>query len=137
MGRVDHQARFTIGLPTEGRSRAARLLSWLRHARSLRTHVFDADLFGEPAWDILLDLYHSNLTQARIQVSSVWVESRIPPTTTLRWLKVMEGRGLVQRYSDPHDARRTYVSLTPHAIGIMDALFEAMAAQLPDLQSPL
>jgi DNA-binding MarR family transcriptional regulator len=135
VGDPGHQSHFPLGLATEGKVRATKLVSWLRNARSLRTRVFDAELFGEPAWDILLDLYDAELRQVRTKISSVCIESHIPRTTSLRWLKAMENRGLVQRRDDPNDARRIFVSLTPSAIGVMDALFEAMAAQLPDLQS--
>jgi len=135
VGEQGDQACFKPAPLIEQRMRVAKLVSWLRNARSLRTRVFDAELFGEPAWDILLDLYDAELRQVRTKISSVCIESHIPRTTSLRWLKAMENRGLVQRRDDPNDARRIFVSLTPSAIGVMDALFEAMAAQLPDLQS--
>jgi DNA-binding MarR family transcriptional regulator len=135
MGQLGNRDHFTIGLPIEGRMRAAKVVSWLRNARNLRTRVFNAELFGEPAWDVLLDLYDADLRQVRLKASSVCLGSRVPPTTSHRWLKALENRGLVERRDDPNDARRVFVSLTPHAISTMDALFEALAAQLPDLQS--
>jgi len=110
------------------------LLSSMRRARALRLQFFDPALFGEPAWDILLDLYGSHLSQVRIKISSVCAESGVAATTTLRWLKRMERRGLIERCPDPNDARRTFISLSPSAIAAMDALFETILARLRDDQ---
>lgn len=114
--------------------RAAKLVSWIKNARSLRAQFFDAELFADPAWDILLDLYELELRQVRVKTSCVGLESGIPPPTRLRWLKALEARGLIRRQSDPTDNRIVFISLSPAASGFMDALFEAMLAQRPELQ---
>lgn len=109
------------------------LLIQVRDARALRKQFFDPGMFGEPGWDMLLDLYEAELNQVRMMVSSVCVGSGVPATTALRWLKVMERRGLIARQSDPRDARRVFISLTPQARGAMDALFDALVAQFANL----
>jgi hypothetical protein len=84
-------------------------------SRRLRSDFFDADLFFDPAWDILLDLYATELAQHRITVSAVCIGSAVPATTALRWIKLLETRGLLVRHSDPLDGRRVYLSLTAAA----------------------
>ena len=112
--------------------RIAELVDYVRKARGLRLRFLDPQLFGEPAWDMLLDLYRAEIAQQRIAIGSVCIASGVPMTTALRWLRAMEAKGLVQRRPSPNDLRRTYVELTPEAIAAMDALFEAIAAQFRD-----
>lgn len=111
-------------------------LEFIRAARSIRMDYFEADLFGEPGWDILLDLYEADLAQIRIQVSGLGLEWRIPTTTVVRWLKAFEARDLIERRPDPTDARRVFVSLSPAARLAMDSLFDRLSARMAELQRP-
>lgn len=100
--------------------------SQVRHvlkARAARSRFFGADLFADPAWDMMLDLYAAHLTGGLISVSSLCLVSGVPTSTGLRWIKVLEGRGFVAREDDPHDHRRVYLSLTPRAIGAIESYF--------------
>lgn len=135
MGQPGKQGDFTAGLLVGQKMRIATLVSWIRSSRSLRGQFFDEELFGEPAWDILLDLYDAELKQIRVKVTGVSVGSRLPATTALRWLKALETRGFIGRCADPTDGRRVFISLTPFAIGVMDVLFEKILEQLPELHS--
>ncbi|MDP9056066.1 MAG: hypothetical protein M3N34_01850 [Pseudomonadota bacterium] len=80
--------------------------------RRRRVKLFGADLFGEPAWDILLDLFIATATGKQISVSSACIGSAVPSTTGLRWLAVLETRGLIVRENDDRDARRSHVRLS-------------------------
>jgi DNA-binding MarR family transcriptional regulator len=82
-------------------------------ARRLRSRFFADDLFADPAWDMLLDLFHAELMQRRVSVSTLCEESGVPPTTGLRWLTAMVERGLFVRRADPNDRRRFFVELAP------------------------
>jgi DNA-binding MarR family transcriptional regulator len=82
-------------------------------ARRLRSHYFSEDLFADPAWDILLNLFHADLCQRRVSVSRSCAAAAVPPTTALRWLKSMEKQGLIIRRNDPFDHRRVFVELAP------------------------
>ncbi len=72
-----------------------------------------AELFGEPAWDILLDLLRAEVAERRVSVSSVCLASGVPQTTALRYLKQMTARGMIVRCADPRDHRRVFVELAP------------------------
>jgi hypothetical protein len=94
-------------------------------ARRARTTLFGApDLFGEPAWDILVDLFIAAEEGKRISVSSLCIASAAPMTTALRWISILEARELVLRTSDPVDARRFYISLTSDTRAKIKAHFE-------------
>jgi hypothetical protein len=84
--------------------------------RRRRSHVFgDDSLFGEPAWDILLDLFISAKQRKRVAVTSACIGAAVPNTTALRWLSVLEEKGLVVREADSNDARRMFVRLSADA----------------------
>jgi hypothetical protein len=84
--------------------------------RRLRAKVFDdPDLFGEPAWDLLLDLFVAAREGKRLPVTSACIGASVPTTTALRWIAMLESRGLVVRENDANDARRIFVRLTPEA----------------------
>lgn len=98
-------------------------------ARRLRESIFkDPDLFGEPAWDILLDLANAAFAGERVSVSSACLGATVPSTTGLRWLSILEGKGLVEREDDLLDGRRTYVRLTRKGLSRMDNYLRASAA---------
>ena len=105
--------------PEQARADAARIRRMIR-ARRLRTHFFRADLFADPAWDMLLDLMAARLEGKKVAVSSLCIAAAVPPTTALRWLGVLTEHGLVERVADPEDGRRVYVQLgeaTARALG--------------------
>lgn len=82
--------------------------------RRRRTKIFQSeDLFGEPAWDILLDLFIAAKERRRVSVTSACIGSAVPSTTALRWIALLERQGLLMREADPADARRVYLKLSP------------------------
>ena len=92
-------------------------------ARRLRSRFFAENLFGDPAWDMLLDLLQAELAQHRVPVSSLCIAAAVPATTALRWIKSMTDAGLFVRRADPHDGRRVFVELSPGASAAMRGYF--------------
>jgi len=93
-------------------------------SRRKRTAIFgNPELFGEPAWDILLDLYIAHVDNKAVSVSSACIGSAAPPTTGLRWLGVLAEHDLVLREHDPEDQRRVLVRLTETGLAAMDEYF--------------
>jgi DNA-binding MarR family transcriptional regulator len=93
-------------------------------ARRDREKYFSADLFADPAWDMLLELYATALGQRRISVSSLCMGSGVPATTALRWITALEKRQLIIRRDDPLDGRRVFVELSQGGLNAMHAYFE-------------
>lgn len=92
----------------------------LYRARRMRDRFFDGLCrFGEPGWDMLLDLHAAAHGRRRISVTSVCLASAAPPTTALRYLELLGARGAVQRLDCDEDLRRSYVTLTPAASDAM------------------
>lgn len=117
------QERFRTATDDDGipPSLSARALA-LYKARRARTAVFSGhgDLFGEPAWDILLDLFIAREAGRQVYVSSACIAADVPATTALRWLAILQQRGLVERCDDMADGRRVYVRLSDPAAAMME-----------------
>jgi DNA-binding MarR family transcriptional regulator len=92
--------------------------------RRKRKHFFHEDVFGEPAWDMLLDLFAARMQDRRISVTSACYASDVPPTTALRWLGVLEEIGYIERLDNASDQRVTWVRLTDLASQAMQEYFE-------------
>ena len=99
-------------------------------ARRARDQFLPVSLFSDPAWDMLLEAYLAFLEQRRISVSALCHASRAPSTTGLRWLHKLEDEKLVHRTSDPFDARRSWVELSPGGVSAMAAYFDTVGAAL-------
>lgn len=98
--------------------------------RRRRARYMNADLFGEPTWDILLDLFVAAREDRRVPTTSACIGAHVPPTTALRWLRILEMRGLVEREEDGHDGRRTFVRLSPRGEQAMEAYLGSLAETL-------
>lgn len=95
--------------------------------RKRDTILGNPSLLGEPAWDILLDLYIAQVESQEVSVSSACIGSASPPTTGLRWLGVLQQEGLIMRISDPSDQRRVLVKLSPVGIECMERYFDQVS----------
>lgn len=95
--------------------------------RRLRDELFDPELFADPAWDMLLDLYAAKLDRSRVSVSSLCIAAAVPATTALRWIKTLTESGLFERHADVHDARRIFVQLSEGATQAMHRYFARVA----------
>lgn len=80
--------------------------------RHRRYKFVDRDLFAEPAWDILLDLFVNQVAGKRVSVTSACIASGISCTTALRWLGILEEHELIKREADSFDRRRHWVQLS-------------------------
>jgi hypothetical protein len=91
--------------------------------RRVRNQFFDGELFADPAWDMLLELYAAELGQQRISVGCLCVGAAVPATTALRWITTLENKGLVERRADPLDGRRFHLSLSTSGLKAMEGYF--------------
>lgn len=99
-------------------------------ARQLRFRYFSSDLFADPAWDMLLDLTLARAERRRVSVTSLCIASGVPTTTALRWIKLLEQSGLVERVEDETDRRRAFVFLSERGVDAISRFFEAIRAQV-------
>ena len=81
--------------------------------RRTRDRVFDDQgLFGEPGWDILLEIAAAAADGKRLTVGDAGLGAGVPPTTALRHVTALIEANLIERRADPSDKRRTFLQLT-------------------------
>ena len=97
--------------------------------RRARYTEFPSELFADPAWDILLDLFVAYADGLRISVSSAVIAANVPPTTALRWIALMTDRGYLVRAPDPLDRRRVYVALAKDTLMRVQSYLEGIASK--------
>lgn len=100
---------------------AARRIYALRRRRG---EIFERQIFGEPAWDILLDLFIAGEEGKSVSVSSACIASGVPPTTGLRWLGILCEKGYICRENDDADHRRIIVRLSRKGAKAMRAFLD-------------
>ena len=91
----------------------------LYRTRRKRVRFFDEGLFGEPAWDILLDLFVNMEYGKAVSVSSACLGSGVPTTTALRWVQALQRQDLICRIADERDARRVHLTLSEKGYSLM------------------
>ncbi len=114
LARLDGAARSDAVPPID----AARLRAAIRTRRA-RDHYFPPEIFGEPAWDMMLDLAAAAAEGREVAVSSLCIAAAVPTTTALRWIKNLCDAGLFTRRDDPVDARRAFIRLSDPALTAM------------------
>lgn len=90
--------------------------------RRARTAVFGENLFSDPAWDILLELYAARLGERNMLLPELARATDTPLSTTRRWISALEARGLVKVTSGVTDAASDQVDLTPEAASKLEHL---------------
>ncbi|HJR82822.1 MAG TPA: winged helix DNA-binding protein [Sphingomicrobium sp.] len=97
-------------------------------ARAQRGRHLNPDLFADPAWDMLLELYSAALTQRKLTVSKLGARAGVPMTTALRWISTLEREGLIDRGHDRLDGRRVFLTLSKKGERAMSAYFDDLPA---------
>lgn len=101
--------------------------------RRKREKWLPEDLFAEPAWDMLLDLFVTRLQGSSVRVKSACIASGVPATTALRWLNILEQKGIISSSTDPVDHRVRWVWLEDDAF---IRIYGMIAAHLGIPQDP-
>lgn len=65
----------------------------VRHARD---DIFGQNLFSDPAWDILLELFGAKLGDRKMTTSELAKAIEAPLSTTRRWIGVLHAHGLIE-----------------------------------------
>jgi hypothetical protein len=120
MTRAGHIERRSLQLAqVAGRLRAA--------ARRRRRHL-SGEWFGEPAWEMLLELFIQFSGGARVSTKSLVIASGAADTTALRIMDRLEEAELIQRSPSQTDKRVTLVGLTRRGVvAVGSVLMEAEA----------
>lgn len=111
------------------RKRAA--LKDMRSMRRMRSQYFPTELFSDPCWEMLLDLYDAQLAGAEVTVTSLGAASGVPLTTALRRMDQLLGHALIERAGDAEDKRRTIVRLTEGGLEAVERFFDTYLQRQP------
>jgi DNA-binding MarR family transcriptional regulator len=84
--------------------------------RERRRKFLPADILGEPAWDMLLDLFMQFAGQAKVSTSSLCIASQVPTSTALRHIANLEADELVTRQESDDDKRVNFVELSDRGV---------------------
>ncbi len=107
-----------------------RLVRQIIANRQTRARFFDAELFADPAWDMLLDLTAAHAEHRRVSVTSLCIAAGVPATTALRWVRQMVDSGIFVRIADSTDKRRAFIALSEASADGMASYFAAIDAPL-------
>ncbi len=125
--RNDHGHIVPVALvPTDGDMANAQRAQRLIDQRRSRRRFLPAELFHEPAWEMLLALYVSHEEGRVMNVKGLVACADAPVTTSQRWIEHLAKLQLVTRGVDAVDRRRVEVSLTPAGVDAIRAYLEAM-----------
>jgi hypothetical protein len=91
---------------------SAKLIAGCRKRRAIFHPEF---FFGEPCWDMLLDLFIASGEQRDVTVTQLCNATQVPYGTALRYIGRLESRGDVVRETDKQDQRRTLLRITEAA----------------------
>ena len=129
-------ALITLSLDGLDQQQLAKLVSRLHRARMLRNKAVGSNLFRDPAWDMLLDLFAANERGIAIPRSSLCHGSGVPLSTAMRYIDQLEEFGLAVCAGDPEDLRRSCVRPTPKSIEIISSFIKDLASEVVALALP-
>ena len=113
---VESAFRFTRAHPSESvtmtKPHLAQQAEDEYRLRRIRIPGLEDTLLGEPAWDILLDLFIQQTKGRLVSASSACIASTAPMTTALRYLRLLEDNNLVVSSRASHDERMRMVELS-------------------------
>lgn len=94
--------------------------------RLLRRQLIGAEeLFGEPAWEMLIDLFIHGCERKLLSITSLCVTASMPMSSCLRLTQKLCDAGILLRVPDRMDGRRSFIRLQPAIAHRMRAYFEA------------
>lgn len=94
--------------------------------RRRRKDEFDPGMFGEPAWDMLLDLYVRETSGASATMKQLEAGSGVTSSTAVRWFQYLESDGLVTRHGPPPAGGTVFVELTDRGRQALDRYLTAI-----------
>lgn len=119
----DNQHSMT-GDPDSSRSRALDNARRAYRRRLYRRELIGSPkLFGEPAWDMLIDLFIHEREGKKVAISALCLASTVSPSTALRRVNDLCASGLIVKIEDPADGRRHFVELMPDTANRIEIYF--------------
>ncbi len=99
--------------------------------RALRRRHLPAELLGEPAWDILLDIFANRAVGKRVSFKSTCLATGVPASEAVRWVNLLEAEDLLFHRRDAKDPCCLWLDLTDLGMERMCAHFREIRADRP------
>lgn len=128
VGATHDQAPSKAECNASTRSRFVDTVKYHYAIRRMREQHFCKRIFGEPGWDILLELYAAELTDQKVSTSNLILSSSAPNSTALRWIKNLEDSGLIFKTPSHIDGRVQYQRITSAGYEKMTKYFEDISS---------
>lgn len=123
------RSSYILRSPPAGDGRAddaavANVRATLRQRMLRKQLIGTPELFGEPAWEMLLDVFIHESERKPLPTTSLCVTAGMPMSSALRLVQRMCDTGMLTKVPDPFDGRRSFVKLTPAMAHKLRAYFE-------------
>ena len=93
--------------------------------RRIRERHFGIELFGEPAWDIMLQLMIARIDQRDLRVGELCASAASSPEATFQYINELVDAKLVDRFENAADTGDFFLSLSSEAARRMAELYRA------------
>lgn len=90
-----------------------RFIRELLRKEAMRRNIGDGTLFGDPTWEMLLDLLLASIEDRKVSVSSACIASGAPMSTALRLVRRLVAEDVLCRIPDQYDKRRNFLIINP------------------------
>nr|WP_276589133.1 MULTISPECIES: MarR family transcriptional regulator [unclassified Sphingomonas] len=111
-------------------ARRLALAKWILSGRRRRSKMFRTIRFGEPSWDMILDLYIAEHEGRRVDVSGLCLASGVASTTALRYVELLVDDALIAKVDDTDDGRRSFVTISDTLRAAIDEWLDQATAGL-------
>lgn len=113
---ANKDGRLTYDQVFAGRHALARAAELEIEVRTHRNSYAFAPLLGEPAWDILLDMFICWAQGRPMRMKDAALASKAPEATAHRYICTMADKGLLRRSRQSRDGRVVSIDLTETAL---------------------
>lgn len=107
-----------------------RKAQWMRAFRLRRRDLLPDALFGEPAWDVLIELYLAH-GRKRMSITGLAEGTGVALATLLRWVQYLTQNRLVTATKSPTDARVRFIDLSGKGVTAMTSFLRTLPP-MPD-----
>ena len=97
-------------------------------ARRKRDRMVSNELFGEPAWDMMLALYCLPARGENLCVTALSYAANVGTATGCRVQAALEAEGLIERKQEISDRRRSLVTLTETGRSLLEKYLTWLSA---------
>ena len=108
-----------LDVPAGGLDNARVIAAWALSLRRVRDKLLGQDLFGEPAWEILLAIYAVDDSGTGLTAQELASHVNCSGANMTRWLRILVDRQLVDSASQSEGQR---YSLAARAMSLMENL---------------